>query len=282
MTSPGPEGTTFVTHEDWRTAAASCALGALDAADARAFEAHLAACPDCQTHLSAYRRVATGLLASVDSAAPPAALKAATLARATLSNASARSAELAPRRAGTPPPSWWLVAATVTLAVGLGVYALSLRTQVDALHEMVANSTEQERVLRTELAGVRRDSVRLIRAVDVLSAPDLVHVDLAGQATASGAVGRAFWSRARGLVFSADRMPALAAGHVYQLWVLAPGPVNVGLLTVGSDGVASLAAPLPPGLPRPSAVAVTAEPGPRGSATPTMPILLIGQIKSSN
>ena len=69
-------------------------------------------------------------------------------------------------------------------------------------------------------------------------APDTARVDLAGQPAAPSASARAFWSRSRGLVFTASNLPALPEGRVYQLWVLTgqPAPISAGLLTPDRDG----------------------------------------------
>jgi anti-sigma factor RsiW len=72
-----------MTHTLFEESVAAYALGALDADERRAFEAHLATCPKCAAELAELRRVTTGLAMSVERVAPPADLKARTIARAT-------------------------------------------------------------------------------------------------------------------------------------------------------------------------------------------------------
>ena len=48
---------------------------------------------------------------------------------------------------------------------------------------------------------------------------------------------------------------------------------------MGTGGTGTLSMPMPPNLGAMSAVAVTVEPGPDGSRTPTSPILLMGEMK---
>ncbi len=72
-----------MTHTLFEESVAAYALGALDADERRAFEAHLASCPKCAAELAELRRVTTGLAMSVERVAPPADLKARTIARAT-------------------------------------------------------------------------------------------------------------------------------------------------------------------------------------------------------
>jgi hypothetical protein len=168
----------------------------------------------------------------------------------------------------------------VIVVVGLASYAWSLRSQVTTLRAMVFTASAQAEALRGELASARRDSARLTNTVGVLDAPDLLRVDLRGASTTPRALGRAFVSRAHGLVFAVDGLPALSSGRVYQLWLIpkAAGPVSAGVFGVDPAGSSSLSLPLPAlfaSVPV-KTIAVTVEPGPNGSAGPTSPIVLAG------
>ena len=143
---------------------------------------------------------------------------------------------------------------------------------------MVAVTSQQADRLRDDLVSLRRDSANLIRTIQVMTAPDARQVVLKGQGPAATASGRAYLSASRGLSFSASQMPALPPDRIYQLWIIAgKTPIGVGTFEVTPDGSASTTVPLPPGVTTIEAVAVTSEPKPSGSATPTMPILLVGQ-----
>jgi anti-sigma-K factor RskA len=274
-------------HEAFDAAPAAYALDALDAADRAAFEAHLRSCSECQRDVAEFRRVAAALGAAVEPVAPPESLKARTLARVAAQPAEPRGDVPPPRarlefRAPSAPQGrtgWqWLVnAAAVVLVAGLGIYAWSLRSEVALLRQTVVDAAARAEALRTELNTLRRDSLRLSNTVNVLSAPDLLRVDLKGLAGAPGAAGRAYLSRSQGLVFAATGLPALRPGRVYQLWVIPPGgaPISAGILP--SDGAGSpFSAPLPAPLQAIQTVAVTDEPGPAGSAGPTSTPLLAG------
>jgi anti-sigma-K factor RskA len=275
-------------HDEWRAAAAAYALDALDAAERTAFAAHLETCQECRTLVASYAPVVASLGLATDPITPPVSLRARTLARATSQPRAtsgrraleARAESSAQRPLRQAAPSWWLVAASVTAAIGLGIYSWSLRQQVDVLRSIVSQASAEVQAVRAELASLRRDSARLGNAVQVLSAADLHRVDLAGQAGASAASARAFVSQSRGLMFSAEHLPALAAGHVYQVWVLAPTPISAGVVTPARDGTATATMPMPHDvtLAAITAVAVTEEPSPQGSLTPTMPILLVGNV----
>jgi anti-sigma-K factor RskA len=291
--TPGVEGGTVGNgpprdHDEWRAAAAAYALDVLDAAERTAFAGHLETCRECRALVASYTPVVASLGLATDPASPPESLRARTLARAT-SQPRAMSGRPAlstlretsiPRPARQAAPSWWLVAASVTAAIGLGIYAWSLHQQVGVLRSIVSQASVEVQAVRAELASLRRDSTRLVSSVNVLSAADLRRVDLAGQAAASAASARAFVSPSRGLMFSAEHLPALAPGHVYQIWVLAPTPVSAGVVTPARDGTATATMPMPNDvtLAAITAVAVTEEPNPQGSSTPTMPILLVGNV----
>jgi len=264
----------MTTHDEFAAAAAAYAIDALDRDEARLFEAHVSTCADCQRAVADYRRVAAGLGLSVDRVEAPPDLKARVLSK--IEDTGDWSIEIEDEPKGRRRLPWWLLTAAAMAFLATGLYAWSLRVQLNAVRETATLASTQARDLRDEIANLRLESSRLTRAFAVMSSPDVVRVDLAGQATATAATGRAYVSRSRGLVFNADRLPPLAPGHVYQLWVLAPKPVSVGVLALNADGTTSLAAPLAPGVAKIDAVAVTAEPGPNGSAGPTMPILLVG------
>jgi anti-sigma-K factor RskA len=113
--------------------------------------------------------------------------------------------------------------------------------------------------------------------VAVLAAPDLARIDLAGQPAAPSASARAFWSRSRGLVFTASNLPAPPPGRAYQLWVLTaqPAPISAGMLTPDGNGHVNARFDMSVDLPRPVAMAVTLEPE-GGVPAPTGDKYLVG------
>ena len=142
--------------------------------------------------------------------------------------------------------------------------------RVTAAERQAESATQlaNQRIAETQQDADRRlaaarDTAQQAQIVSgVLAAPDLTRLNLAGAAAAPRAFAQVLWSRSRGLVFSASRLPALAQGTTYQLWLLtADGPVNAGVFTVDSEGRATLATEKPPNVPRPVvAAAVTVEP----------------------
>jgi len=214
-----------------------------------------------------------GLGQAVPQVDPPSALRARVLA----SVAGVSTAR--PARS----PVWPLAtAASLALAAGLGLYTSQLRARIgDLEHDLRdartrANTADQRAADALQMASGARISLA------VLTAPDVARIDLAGQApVAPRASARAFWSRSRGMVFTAADLPPLPAGRVYQLWVITaqPAPLSAGLLTPDARGSVDVTFNTPPDIPQPVALAVTIEPA-GGMPAPTGDKYLIGTVAS--
>jgi anti-sigma-K factor RskA len=259
-------------HSDLKDDASAYALGSLDPADRATFEAHLAECDECAAEVRSLRRVTAALAGTVPQPMPPPEVR-----RRVLDSLAARpSVERGPRDVVRMQRSWLPLAAALILAVGAGVYAARLQTRVADLETRLQQALVQASAADRAVADARRVSTELQVSMGVLAAPDLVRIDLAGQPAAPQARGRALWSRARGMVFTASALPPLPAGRVYQVWVVTqPGPVSAGLLMPDVAGGGLTFFETPPDIPPPTAVAVTIEPA-GGLPAPTGAFYLIG------
>lgn len=265
----------IASHEEFAETLSAYAVDALDDAERTAFEVHLSWCRQCQADLAELRRVAAGLGLAVEPIAPPEALKAATIAKATAQTQRRVAPPLvSARRDSGVRQSRLMLAAAAVLFLATGIYAISMRLQVDALRQEVIRSKSSADTSRELLAQARRDVDRLASENSILTAGDTVKVTLRGREFAANAAGVAFWSASRGLFFSAERLPNLEPGRVYQLWVIPPGapPVSAGTLTLRADGVTSQLYNAA-GLPAQVNVAVSVEPA-GGSLQPTGAIVL--------
>jgi len=276
-------------HGEFDGAAAAYALGALDPPEKQAFEAHLATCAACQAELRDMQRVVVGIGQATAVVAPPEGLKARVLANAMAQeqrsavprSADARSAPLRrdPRQSGAGSGSPWntlAIAASIVLAVGAGIYAWSLRTQVQSLRQTVTEASSQIAALRADLATARRDAATLKTTIRVLSAPDLIQVNLKGQTPAPNAIARGFWSRSYGIIFQTDGLPGLDLSKVYQLWVIKDGkPGSLGTFRVDASGagVFTVDPSLVPEPPQTLAVSLERA---GGVPAPEGPIVLMG------
>ena len=266
------------TAHDEQTLAAAYVLGALEPEERRAFEAHVAGCATCAEDVRSLQQVADGLAHSVPQHTPRPDLRARVL-DSIVPGASASSAVVvaAPR---TAMPAWLALAAALALAIGASAYAWQLQQRVRTLEARLDSAEERASSAEREVATVRRQADEAQAAMNVMAAPDMVRIDLAGQPAAAAARARARGSRNRGLVFAARNLPQAPAGRVYQVWVVTTaGPVSAGLLTPGADGRAEAFFNTPPDIAPPTAVAVTLEPAggvpaPTGEAylqgTPTL------------
>jgi hypothetical protein len=257
-------------HEPFDEMAAALALDALDPADRRAFEEHLATCARCQAAVTDLRRVAAGIGLSVDPVDLPAGLKSKVLA-AVVSQPQVRAfSRLRVRETRTRSMAPWLA-----LAAGLALATLGGSYGWRAQQESVRVRAEAERAQTDARARVAALEERLA----VMGAPDVVQVPLQGQPDAPGSTARVFMSKTRGMVLNAEHLPALPAGRVYQLWVVTKqAPVSIGVFSVGADGSAQGVMPVPAEATRdPVAVAVTIEPA-GGVLSPTGPKVLVGTV----
>jgi anti-sigma-K factor RskA len=273
-----------MTHDEIRSSLPALALGALDPAERAEVVAHVATCDECTAALAVEERVVQGIGLAELPVTPPAALKAKVMAKIGeagspfLGRNEAGSPFQSSHRERTPGFSFGVLplAASLIIAAAAVFYAYSTRTELSALRASSAAGAQEAARLRQELVTLRRDWINLTRAMDVLKAPDMLRADLSGQAQAPGAIGRAFWSEKAGLLFAADRLPALPPGRVYQLWTITgKAATSAGIFTPDASGAVTVTAVVAAGAPRPDAFGVTIEPT-GGSATPTMPIVLVG------
>ena len=242
-----------------REDAAAYVLGALSTEERVGFEAHLLVCVECTLEVRALASVADALADTAPPLAPPERLRDRVMAQTTKPSTAALTptarlpesddvSREGTRRATLTP--WLLAAASLAIALGLSAYSVALRRAASDAETVVV----------------------------VLGASDLVRVELAGQPVAPSASARAFWSRSRGLVFTASNLPPLASGRTYQLWIVdGQTPVGAGLLKPGADGIVHAVFTTPSDLAKAVAIAVTIEPD-GGVPAPTGDKYLVGLV----
>jgi anti-sigma-K factor RskA len=219
--------------------AAGYALGALEDDERAAFEAHLKGCDECRAQLADFRETAALLAYATDAPAPPDALRERILDEARRERPTQSVVVLRPTRALRLTAI--AAAAAVAAAVGLGVWATSLASSLDAERNALADSARAAAILADD------DSRRLTLGEHgtVVRAPD-------GDAVM--------------IVRNLDEAPS---GKTYEAWVVgAGGPVKAGLFGGGDQEIVLLGEPLGTG----AIVAVTLEPE-GGSDQPTGDIL---------
>jgi anti-sigma-K factor RskA len=156
---------------------------------------------------------------------------------------------------------WLAYAACVAIATVAGLYAMNLRARVESLESRLEMAQNRLAAADRAMVDARRVAFETQSAMAVMAAADLVRVDLQGQPAAPQAAGRALWSRQSGMVFAANNLPALPAGKIYQVWLIAGGPpISAGLLAPDDTGRGVAIFRTPVDVNGPVTVAVTIEP----------------------
>ncbi|MBB4689075.1 anti-sigma factor [Amycolatopsis jiangsuensis] len=235
---------------DLHTLAGAYVLDAVTDRERAAFARHLDECLTCAHEVAEFRETAAVLGAAATDPVPD-GLRARVVSAVTATRQLPPEVDAAPAFAERGPRSW-------RKRAGGGIAAVAAATAL--LAGGISIGMQENDSGTTQVAA----------PADVRSAPDAttVHADGAG-----GAAG-ATLSRRMGLVtVEVQRLPELAGGQAYQLWLIGPrGSQSAGLVHA-SEGTVSAA--LPPDTDR---IAVTAEPATGSPQPTTAPILLLGLV----
>jgi anti-sigma factor RsiW len=219
---------------------AGYALDALEPEEREAFEHHLAECPQCQEELASFWEVAGALAVAADGPAPRPELRDRILADARAETQTVVSLD---SRRRISPVLAAVTAVAAAVAIGLGIYAVSLNNDLDSTRSAL---TAQE------------------NAAALLADPTATSVALQ-----SGA-GRLVVGSDGDAVLVLNDLPAAPAGKTYQAWIVDDQmPVSAG--TFASTGDQAVV-PIPQAVPDGAVVAVTIEES-GGASSPTLPPL---------
>ena len=159
----------------------------------------------------------------------------------------------------------WLATAVFALA------AVFFFRQSDRLSQRVAQLQNESDQRQAQLERARE-------VVSTLTATDATRVTLVAAQTPPQPQGKAIYVRERAsLIFLASNLPGLPAQKAYELWLIPTNgaPIPAGVFKPDARGSATvIEPPLPAGVEA-KAFAITIEPE-QGSATPTMPIVMMG------
>ena len=125
-----------------------------------------------------------------------------------------------------------------------------------------------------QIAEARQSAQRAETIGAILTAPDLIRFSLTGGAAVDRSSAQLLWSRTRGLVLSASRLPAAPPEATYQLWLKTSAEsVSAGLFVPDATGRATLVADFPKVMGPIVGAEVTVEPT-GGRPAPSGPTLL--------
>jgi anti-sigma-K factor RskA len=219
---------------------AGYALDALEPEERAAFERHLEHCSACQEDVASFWEVSGALAVAADSRTPSAALRERILAEARAERPTVVALD---SRRRTPRVFAAVAAVAAVVALGLGIYAVSLSSDLDSTRSALTAQEHAAAVLADPTAttiGLQSGSGRLVVGAD-------------GDA-----------------VLVLDDLPDAPEGKTYQAWVVTGRtPVSAGTFDAG-DGRAIVSIPQP--VPDGAVVAVTVEAA-GGASSPTLPPL---------
>jgi anti-sigma-K factor RskA len=262
------------THDELVVLAPAYVLGALEPDERRAFESHLAGCEICASEVRSLGRVTAGLDQAVPQVTPRAALRDRVLGAV---GARGLRADEPSVRSHWGMADWLAYAACVAVATAAVLYAMNLRSRVESLEARLAGAQSRLAAAERAVVEAHRVEFEMQSAMAVLASADLMRVDLQGAPAAPQAAGRALWSREGGMVFAATNLPALPAGRIYQVWLVAgKTPVSAGLIEPDESGRVVGIFRTPVDVTGPVTVAVTIEPQ-GGVPAPTGAFYLTGK-----
>jgi anti-sigma-K factor RskA len=269
-------------HQQYQEQLALHALDALNGAEARALEAHLATCAECRAALSEWRD-ATGLLAHASTPAAPsdelrmrilAAARAETRGPQTESSAKVVPMPIAARRSNLWPNVFRIAAAVAIVGLLVGVIVM-WRRDVMSRRE-IARITREKTRAENLLALEREARAKERDAIAMLNSRDTKKMELAGTQTAQNARGTFVFDPKTGHgMLMTEGLPATPADKQYEVWFIPKGhtPMPGKMFTVDRSGRAMVTGEIPLEARLNPVIAITLEPK-KGSAAPTSAIYL--------
>lgn len=260
------------------------ALGALDAAELPAFEAHMATgCPVCAKGVAEAYWLVSQLAYLAPENAPSDMLKGRLMqtvrAEAAKSAPSISRGSLDSRTARVP---YWLsagIAALLLVTLYAAWEAHRAKEELKATNERLAERARAEQAATDEkIAAMTEQIAAMRRESAILTDPAATKIMLMPQKIAAPQLV-AMWQHENGIVVTGRKVPLPAANHVLQLWLIpkAPGakPMPSTTLRPDASGKFVMVVAHPPDPSEIKALAITEEPE-GGSPQPTSAIRWVG------
>jgi anti-sigma-K factor RskA len=253
-------------------------MGVLDGSEKTEFEAQLADSAELRAQRAAARGRLALLALAAPSVAPPPEVRERILESFKARNAQRLEGEQSVR----PRRRSWIAAWTpVWAAICLILVVAAAWLAID--NRKLSGRLAELELTRAQLEASSRElqvaTARAQAALNVLTAPETIQVDLSPTAARPVPHGKAFYNPTGGLLFYTTNLHSLPAGQTYELWLIpAQGsPVGAGVFNTDSRGNGQVILPsLPQGLTA-KAFAVTIEPA-GGVPAPTGPKVLVGLV----
>jgi anti-sigma-K factor RskA len=236
------------------------ALGALDAPERAALEAHLATgCKDCAKSIEEARWLVSQLAYLAPEAAPSDMLKGRLMQTARAEAPAAKAS--ASSKLAIPFWMWVGVAALFLFAVYSEYEIRVLQLTIQSLNHQAVTIQEQRDEVEQQLVNAKREAMILTDPASV-KIIDPKHPGM-----------KAVWHSKLGIVLTGQKVTAPAGNRVFQLWLIpkAPGAKPIPSLVVHPDAegkIVLLVANPPAAREATKALAITEEPE-GGSQAPT-------------
>ncbi len=253
-----------MTHEQIKDDLILFAAGALDGADLAAMEDHLPTCVECRAEVKLLQSDFSNIRQAVATTPAPKGARVRLL-RALRQETAMKTVPF------FGAPKWVLLPLAASLIFAIGVLLLARENQ--KLEAEIATAKDQ-------LVLSRQDRAQAEGILEALRSPEALRVTLSPAAAPSSQprVDAVYAPRSGRLVVIAANLPPMADDKTYQLWLLpkSGAPVPAGTFRPDTYGHAVYTLALTEAA-TPAGFAVTIEPK-QGSATPTMPIVLVGKV----
>ncbi len=269
-------------HDQFRELIEAYALGALDANERAALEAHLASgCPECAKALEEARLVVTQLAYLAPPAEPSEMLRARVLrtVRADASASGGSGGGSLPMQAGaaqrTSVPMWlWAgVAALLLVSLYSTWEARKMQRDVTEMTQHAATELKERKRLETELAAEKDKAW-------ILTDPSSKKIMIMPSDKSMPAV-EAMWHPKMGIYVTAQQMPMPKNNKVLQLWLIPKNgskPMPSHVFWPDANGkIGEMVANPPEDMADTKALAITEEPA-GGSPQPTSTPMWVGGV----
>lgn len=256
-------------HDDYKELIPAHALSALDAADERALNEHLAQCAECRRDLAEWEATAASLALTAKPMEPSPQVREKLLTQIRAENSgstSARSERSRPDQSaqnvvpfGRPPRNLWNSLGTIGSIAAIILFAALIISVI---------------VLWQQNRQLTRDK----EFVELLTAPGSRVAQLSGTNEASSATAKLVYDQTGRAYLIAGGLPRAPEGKEYQLWyIVDKKPLPGRTFAPDSNGQGTLKDNVPEAARKSAVFAITLEPT-GGVASPTGAIYLRGEL----
>jgi anti-sigma-K factor RskA len=262
-------------HDQFRELIEAYALGALDANELAALEAHLAAgCPECAKALEEARWLVSQLAYLAPAAEPSEMLRARVLRTARRERGGGRIAEVSSSRPSIPYWMWAAVAALLFFSVYSAWEARKLQLEVAEVNQRAAEQVKQRQKLEQELTVAKHEAW-------ILTDPSSKKIAIWPNDKEMPMI-EATWHPKMGIYVTGDKIPMPKGNKVLQLWLIpkTPGgkPMPSHVFWPDANGkIGEMVDDPPEVLAQTKALAITVEPA-GGSLQPTSTPMWVGGV----